>query len=117
MAQMPTAISVAPAIRLRTSSCGRRRMNSAIAETPIAMISDSSVVVGSKANGTGKWNASIPMKCIDQMPVPKEMAPATSHAHDFILLEPIALTRPAKSSAVYDAIMATATESATKRRS
>jgi hypothetical protein len=59
----------------------------------------------------------MPMKCIDQMPVPMEMAPVTSHAHDFILLDPLALTRPAKSSAVYEAIMATTTESATKRRS
>ena len=37
--------------------------------------------------------------------------------HDFILLDPLALTRAAKSSAVYEAIVATTTESATKRRS
>ncbi len=55
----------------------------------------------------------MPMKCIDQMPVPIDTAPATSQIHDFLGVESLALTRPAMSSAVYEAMMATATESAT----
>jgi hypothetical protein len=57
------------------------------------------------------------MKCIDQMPVPIDIAPATSQIAYFLGLESPALTRPAMSSAVYEAMMATATESATILRS
>jgi hypothetical protein len=57
------------------------------------------------------------MKCIDQMPVPMETAPAMSQVQDFRGLDVLALTQPARSSAVYEAMMATRMESATKLES
>jgi hypothetical protein len=86
-------------------------------EVTIAMINDSSVMGRSKATFIGRWNDSMPMKCIDQMPVPIDIAPATSQITDFLALESLALIRPAMSSAVYEAMMATATERATIFRS
>jgi hypothetical protein len=59
----------------------------------------------------------MPMKCIDQMPVPKETAPVASQVQDFLRLDVVELTQPARSSAVYEAMMATAIESATSLKS
>jgi len=92
-------------------------MSSAIAETMIAMNSDSSVMGRSYATGTGRWKASIPMKCIDQMPLPMDTAPAISQVLDFLGLDVLALTQPARSSAVYEAMVAIRMESATKLES
>ena len=54
------------------------------------------------------------MKCIDQMPMPIATAPAMSQLQDLRELEVLALTQPERSSAVYEAMIATRIESATK---
>src|SRR5262245_4432077 len=59
----------------------------------------------------GRLSASIPMKCMDQMPVPMETAPPASHARAAAPLEAVILE--ARSSAVYDANDATQTETRT----
>ena len=60
----------------------------------------------------GRLNASIPRKCIDQMPTPIEKAPPTSHARALFPLD--AVMRVVRSSAVYDASMATSIDTATR---
>jgi hypothetical protein len=55
----------------------------------------------------------MPMKCIDQMPMPMDSAPALSHAQDLRGLAVVELTQPARSKAVYEAMIATSTESVT----
>src|SRR5437867_1927137 len=59
----------------------------------------------------GKRQASIPVKCIDQMPKPIAVAPPISQA---LRTQPLAaVTRPPRSSAAYDAEMAITTERTT----
>ncbi|MNS84465.1 hypothetical protein D3C72_1182940 [compost metagenome] len=56
--------------------------------------------------GMGRVNASMPTKCMDQMPMPMANAPPASQY--FAAGSPLAaLTRLAMPSAVYDARMAT----------
>jgi hypothetical protein len=54
----------------------------------------------------------MPMKCIDQIPAPIAPLPASSHSAA-LRRESATDTRAAMSSAVYDARMATRTESTT----
>ena len=53
----------------------------------------------------------MPMKCMDQMPAPIENAPPTSHSA--AVRPEVFVTLPARSSAVYEAIMATRMDRAT----
>src|SRR5215213_628444 len=63
----------------------------------------------------GRLKANIPVKCIDQIPMPMANAPLVSQTTRD---RPCAaVTRPATSSAVYEAITATRYESATSRKS
>ena len=63
--------------------------------------------------GIGRLKASIPMKCMDQMPMPIENAPPISQSWAERPLE--AVMRVARSSAVYDAKIATMIESSTSQ--
>src|SRR5688572_21568060 len=58
--------------------------------------------------GMGRLNASIPMKCIAQIPVPIETAPPINQTRAESPLD--AVTRVARSRAVYDAKIATSTD-------
>ncbi|VWB34784.1 hypothetical protein BSE24067_01518 [Burkholderia seminalis] len=64
----------------------------------MAISSDSNVMAGSYPTGIGNAKASMPTKCIDQMPVPITQAAPTSHQ---CAARPWAvLMRPAMSSTV-----------------
>jgi len=60
----------------------------------------------------GVWKASMPMKCMDQMPRPMAHPPPSSHS---TLMRGVGavVTRLAMSSAVNDARMATTSETTT----
>src|ERR1700679_1425136 len=112
MAHTPEPISTAlPASRIQLIVAKHTRQ-SANAESAIAIASDRAVIHGSYPIGTGRLNASIPTKCIDQMPMPMATDPPASHHH----LEdcPCApAIRPAISRAVNEASIAISTEANT----
>ena len=88
-------------------------MTMAIAEAPIAMSSAYNAVGQSYRVGTGRPNATMPTKCIAQMPMPSAVPPKINHT---ITLRPrAAVTRAMRSSVAYDATTATSIESATMR--
>ncbi|KAG1467096.1 hypothetical protein G6F57_013154 [Rhizopus arrhizus] len=60
----------------------------------------------------GRLKASMPMKCIDQMPRPMAKPPPSRH-HQAAPLPGAVTVRPAIASAVYEAITATSNEIAT----
>ena len=60
----------------------------------------------------GSDSASMPTKCIDQMPVPMAKPPPKSQSHATRPLAP--RSRSAKVSAVYDARMATTIDETTR---
>src|SRR5258708_38874575 len=78
MELMPRPIRTAPGARFRMLSELRVAVYKAKPETTIAMNIDSSVVSTSYAMGIGRLNASMPMKCMDQMPMPMAKAPPSS---------------------------------------
>src|SRR5690606_22056435 len=101
MLLMPRPIRNAPPINLDVGSSGRLTSHSASAEATIGSSHDSAVIQKSYPIGIGSLNASMPMKCIDQIPVPIAIAPPISQA---MAVRPDAdATRPAMLSAVYDA--------------
>ena len=91
-------------------ACRLRR--SPIPVTPIATTSESAVRLTSKLTGIGMMNASMAMKCIDQMPPPMAIAAMASQPPRAQPWD--ARTRPPRSSAVYEAKHATRIDSATR---
>src|SRR5688572_16203924 len=108
---MPIPTSVALTVSVAALSTERRTVYSANPETTTAISSESSVIGRSNAIGMGSSNASMPMKCMDQMPAPMAKAPQTSQYQERFSLADA--TRPARSSAVYDAMIATTMERVT----
>ncbi len=94
-------------------SVSRLTMYSANPDTTIAISIDNKVTGMLYPIGTGRLNASMPMKCIDQIPVPIEKAPPHSHQRAATPLDEV--IRLAKSSAVYDANIATSSERRTSQ--
>jgi hypothetical protein len=79
----------------------------------MAMNSEAMVVGMSYARAMGSEKASMPMKCIDQIPLPIASAPPTSQSRDNV---PCArATRAESRSAVCDTKMATATDRTTSQ--
>lgn len=72
---MPAPISRAPAINRDQGSSSLQTIHSAKAEQPMAMTSDSRVSGRSYPMGIGRLNASMPTKCMAQMPMPMAVAP------------------------------------------
>jgi len=66
--------------------------------------------------GIGRRKASMPMKCVDQMPAPIDIAPPASQNHS-TLRPRAALTREARFKATNDAFTATMTDSSTTQES
>jgi hypothetical protein len=90
--------AIASAVRV---SVGRVTVCSAKPEMMTAMSNDAAVIGRSKAIGIGRCSASIPMKCIDQMPVPMAQAPPISQY--LAVRGDAAVRRLARSRATYDA--------------
>jgi hypothetical protein len=83
---------------------------------PLARIAgaiDTSVTGTLYVKLTGNWNASIPIKCMAQMPIPIVIAPAASHERLTIVVS-AALIRPARPKEAYAPREAISTESATR---
>ncbi len=82
MAEMPPPSSSAPAERCTKLIRGLFAILKANAEVIIAMNSEVIVVGMSYARAIGSEKASMPMKCIDQMPQPMASAPPLSQSLD-----------------------------------
>src|SRR3569833_4463624 len=111
MAEMPTPRRMAPRLRGAKLIRGLFAIPKAKPEMMMAMSSDATVVGMSYARAMGSEKASMPMKCIDQMPLPIASAPPMSHN----LLDGAAFaraTRAERLSAVCDTKTATATDRA-----
>ena len=98
--------------------CSPRRISSASATHDAATLRsiDSAVIQGSKRPRPSTVNASMPIKCIDQMPPPNAIAPdprAISRMKRVSALR----AKPAISSASTDASTAIATDSVTSQGS
>src|SRR3954468_2037088 len=113
MAQMPRPMATAPRARRVSVICGGLAMESAKPEMAMAIASDARVVPTSYDSEIGRENASMPTKCIDQMPQPIATAPPVSHrrAGRWFALD----TREERLSAVYETNTATTMESATSQ--
>ncbi len=72
-------ITVAPVIRRPAPTSALLAIHSAKPDTAMEMASETSVMPMSYDSGTGSEKASMPMKCIDQMPQPMAAAPPTIH--------------------------------------
>src|SRR6476646_7498570 len=101
MEQMPRPIRTPPAARRGKLRELRVTASSAKPETAIAISIEPSVMAMSYDMAMGSRNASMPMKCIDQMPMPIAKAPPSSQETAAAPEE--AMMRDARSSAVYDA--------------
>lgn len=77
---MPSPISTPLTARRSRVSAPRVTAFSAKYETTIAIASDRNVSRNSQPSGIGSENASMPTKCIAQMPVLIAAAPPASHA-------------------------------------
>src|ERR1700761_6850019 len=113
MAHTPDPISPAPLVSRVQFIVEKQPRQSANAESAIAIASDRAVIHGAYPMGTGRLKASMPMKCIDQMPMPIATDPPTSHHLDAFPWASV--TRPAISSAVYEASIAISTEAITSQ--
>ena len=85
---------------------------SANPDTAIAITSEAIVIGMSYDRRIGSERASIPMKCMDQMPHPMATAPPKAHSRDWPLAR---ATREDRPSAVYETNTATATDSRTSQ--
>ncbi len=110
---MPRPISTPPAASRRQLRELRVTVSKAKPETTIAISIEAMVIPMSYAIGTGRLKASMPMKCIDQMPIP--MANAPPRSQDTAAAPVDAVMREARSSAVYEARAATRNESRTSQ--
>src|SRR4051812_1799463 len=111
MAEMPRPRRMAPRLRCGKLICGLFAMPKAKPEMTMAMSSEARVVGMSYARAIGSEKASMPMKCIDQMPLPIASAPPMSHNR----LDGAALARAVLAErlrAVCDTKTATAIDSA-----
>ncbi len=68
-------MTVAPTASRVSPTCGRLAIESAKTETKMAITSDAMVIVMSYESGIGSEKASMPMKCIDQIPQPMAAPP------------------------------------------
>src|SRR5258708_106248 len=107
-------ISAPLIIRLRRLNSPRLTEESPNHAITIAVSSDNKVVGTSYETGNGKRKPSMPMKCIDQMPVPIEIAPPASQYRPLVRPKE-ATTRAARFSATKDAVTETTTESSTSQ--
>ncbi len=105
---MPSPITTALAASATTPIFGRAAIHNAKPEVSIAITSEAIVLGTSYARGMGSENASMPMKCIDQIPPPIATAPPPSQrrADERFAFD----TRTARLSAVYETRIATITE-------
>ena len=112
MALMPAPMRTAlTASRVRLSSAWLT-CHSARPEAATGSSRDTMVIGMSKAISIGSWKASIPTKCMAQMPEPIAIAPPTVQAS---MVRPFdCATRPARLSAEYEAAIATRIETTTK---
>src|ERR1700678_4003264 len=108
MAEMPPPSSNAPAERWTKLIRGRLAMPKANAEVTIAMNSEVTVVGKSYESAIGSEKASMPIKCIDQMPQPIASEPPLSQSFDGT--PSLRATRAERLSAVWDTKIATATD-------
>ncbi len=112
MAQMPVPISRAPPAKRRQPKRAPPAMPMAHPEVSMATPSETKVVVTLYRSTMGSEKAIMPMKCIDQMPMPMAIAPPTRQNQTCTGLA--FATRAASDSAVYETSTATAMESATR---
>ncbi len=84
----------------------------ATSEAAIATTIDSNIRGTSYPIGTGRWKASMPTKCMLQMPRPITVAAPASQPSRVV--PDSERTRPARSSAANDASIATTTERTTR---
>src|SRR5579862_7445872 len=112
MAEIPVPMTSAPAASRGKLVCRVLAIESANPELKIATSKELSVIAMSYVRGMGRENASMPMKCMAQMPVPMAREPPDSHSHE---REPGArATRADRRSAVWETTMATRTERTTR---
>jgi hypothetical protein len=94
---MPAPISSALSARRMRPRSARLTCHSARPEAAIGSNSESIVIGVSKAISIGSWKASMPTKCMAQMPEPMAIAPPTVQAS---MARPLdSVTRPARLSA------------------
>src|SRR5580692_4882856 len=114
MALMPAPMIVAENDSWTMLISGLLATDSANPEMAMAMTREAIVRPRSYVRGIGSEKASMPMKCIDQMPQPIASAPPTTHMP--VLVEFLArATRADRLSAVYDTKIATRIESRTSQ--
>src|SRR6202043_2549227 len=113
---MPTPISSPLPSSLRVLNVPSLIEYSANVEIATAIRSDSNVIGMSYDIGIGKRNASMPMKCIDQMPVPSENPPPICQ-YNAVLRSFDAAMGEAKASATEEEMTATTTERTTSQLS
>ena len=111
MQQMPAPIASDPAARRRTESEPRLATASAIADTATAAIHESNVRNLVYPSAMGNENASMPTKCMDQMPVPMATEPPIHQ--DRATPRSLVRTRFARSSVTYEAKLATKMDATT----
>jgi len=80
MALIPAPITKAPPTRRKDPRRAPAAIRIALPDARTAAARESSVRVTSYRSAMGNVNAIMPMKCIDQMPMPIASAPPISHA-------------------------------------
>ena len=111
IAKMPAPVVVAAIARRRRGSSGALATVSATAQTAVAAHHESSVSPGASPMAIGSENASMPKKCIDQMPVPRTTDPPNHQRRASVRL-PLCM-RLARSRATNEAKTAMAIERTT----
>ncbi len=71
-------MTMAPTASRSRPICGRLEIARAKPDTAMAIASEAAVIVMSYDRGMGREKASMPMKCIDQMPHPMATAPPST---------------------------------------
>src|SRR5690348_1639553 len=109
---MPPPMHTPATTRRRRPSVPPLIVCNAMYDETMANAIDTKVMRALYGTGIGRLNASMPTKCIDQMPTPMATAPPSSHS---LCADPLpeAATRVAMSRATYDAMTATTYDSAT----
>ncbi len=110
---MPRPITVALATRRPSPISARLVIQSANPETTMAIASEPRVIAMLYDKGIGKDRASMPMKCIDQMPQPMATAPPPTHRR--IDEPPTREIREESRSAVWETNTATAIDRRTSQ--
>src|SRR6185437_13228816 len=108
MAEMPMPMTMAPTLSRAKLTSARLARASAKPDTAMAISSEVTVMGMLYASGIGSEKASIPMKCMDQMPEPMATAPPMAQRRAAGPFE--RATRDARFSAVYETKTATATD-------